>query len=90
MKVAGLVLVIFGMFLWVGALLMFAGLTREVAKAKPSQQSRRVSKLADTANPLRIWREHRRQFPYSSRRKAALVLVAATVACVAIGFYFAK
>jgi len=90
MKVAGLILVIFGMFLWLGVLLFFAALTRDVAKVRAPETGVRVRKLAQVSNPVRIWREHRNHFPYSSQRKAMIVLAVATIVCVSLGLYLAK
>ena len=89
MKAAGLVLVIFGVFLWLGVLLLFAGITRQAARLV-TPRANRIEKLRYTGNPLRIWREHAARFPYSSQRRAVVVLSLAALACVSLGFYLAE
>jgi len=90
MKAAGVALVIFGIVLGFGALLFFARFMRVVARIAPSQSAKPLSRLLETGNPARIWREHQRRFPYSSERRATLVLAAAAVVCVSAGLFLAK
>jgi hypothetical protein len=90
MKAAGMALVIFGIFLWFGALLLFSALTRQVARSASPQAAAGFRRLIETGNPARIWREHRRGFPYSSQRQAMVILAAAAVVCACLGLYLAK
>jgi hypothetical protein len=90
MKTAGVVLVIFGIFLWFGALLLLAALTRAVARTSPARPAPPFRRLIETGNPARIWREHRRHFTYSSQRRAMIILAASAVICAFCGLYLAK
>jgi hypothetical protein len=90
MKAAGLALVIFGILLGFGALLFFTRLMRGVAGRAPSRRAAPVSRLLEVGNPARIWREHRRHFPYSSERRATVVLATAAIVCISAGLFLAK
>jgi hypothetical protein len=90
MRTAGVILVIFGILQGVGAVLHFTSLTRAVARVSPSRSTDSWQRFREMNNPRRIWREHQRHFPYSSERRAMLILAAAAVACVSVGLFLAK
>jgi len=86
----GLGLVVIGMFLWIAAIFVFSGLTRDVARVAPPKTNRPLLNLLETNDLGRVWREHKRHFPNNRRRKAVAILTVAAALCAYLGFYLSK
>ncbi|MGA9882455.1 MAG: hypothetical protein ACRD5K_05800 [Candidatus Acidiferrales bacterium] len=81
-------LLLLGASIWVVAGILFTRLTKDVARAAPPKTNQPLRDAIKANNPRRVWREHVKQFPESTRRKAIIALAAISIALLALGMYF--
>ncbi len=81
-------LLLLGASIWMVAGILFTRLTRDVSRAAPLKTDRPLRNAIKATNPRRVWREHVKRFPESTRRKAIVVLAAISIALLALGMYF--